>query len=180
MRKHIGPNPQIRKSILESGNYHAVHDRLYEGMYRLFSNKNRVIMICRSGRHGSVANAELWSNTLTRCGRRQHSFSLLHFSELDFWGNTCAGKCLECSNQSSVTGPWKRPRPEHAGGPAQSVSTNLLRKTIFHKLQKKASDKCQSYTFQDWQSDSEAFMKGPVHWPVACRNATSPARQIRT
>ena len=37
-------------------------------MYRFFSYKNKVIVICRSGRHRSVANAKLWSNTLTRCG----------------------------------------------------------------------------------------------------------------
>ena len=37
MRKHIGQNPKIMKSILESGSYHAVHDRLSEGMYRFFS-----------------------------------------------------------------------------------------------------------------------------------------------
>ena len=82
------------KFILESGNYHAVHDQLYEGMYRFFSDRNIVIMICRSGRHRSVANAEL-----SRCGRRQHSVSLLHFFDLDFWANTCAGHCSECSKQ---------------------------------------------------------------------------------
>ena len=144
MRKHIGRNPKIMKSILETGNYHALHDRLYEGMSRFVSDKNTVIMICSSGRHRSVANAELWSNTLTICGRRQHSVSLLHLSELDFWENTCAGNCSECSKQSlrvlqahyeqvqaecvrrvpvpdPVTGRWKRPRPEHAEGPAQPV-----------------------------------------------------------
>ena len=65
-----------------------------------FSNKNIVIMTCRSGRHRSVANAELWSNTLTRCSRRQHSVSWLHLSELDFWGNTYARNCSECSKLS--------------------------------------------------------------------------------
>ena len=93
-------------------------------------------MICRSGRHRSVANVELWSNTLARRSRRQHSASLLYLSELDFWKNTCAGKCSECSKQStrifrthydrvragcprlasssdSVTEHWKRPRLEN-------------------------------------------------------------------
>ena len=143
------------KSILESGNNHAEHDRLYEGVYRFFSDKNIVIMICRSGRHRSVANAEMWSNTLARCSRRQHSVSLLHLSGLDFRRNTCAGNCSECSKQSltvlqaqneqdqaeclrrvlvpdPVTGLWKRPRPENAEGPAQPVS-----------------DKCRGYTCQD-------------------------------
>ena len=72
------------KSILESENYDALHGRLYDGMHRFYSNKHIVIMICRSGRHRSVANTELWSNTLTRCSRQQHSVSLLHLSELDF------------------------------------------------------------------------------------------------
>ena len=88
------------KTILESGNYHELRDRLYEGMHRFFSDKNVVLMICRSGRHRSVASAELWSNTLTRCGRRQHSVSLLHASELDFGRNVVAGNCSECSRES--------------------------------------------------------------------------------
>ena len=144
LRKHIGRNPKITKSILESENYHALHGRLYDGMHRFFSNKNIVIMICRSGRHRSVANAELRSNTLTRCSRRQHSASLLHLSELDFGRNTCARNGSECSNQplrvfqahydqvqaecprrvlvpDPVTGRWKRPRPEQAEGATQHV-----------------------------------------------------------
>ena len=58
-------------------------------------------MICKNERRRSVANAELWSNTLTRCSRHQHAVSLLHLSELDFLENTCARKCSECSKQSS-------------------------------------------------------------------------------
>ena len=85
LRKHIGRNPRITRSIIESKNYNEPHRRLYDGMPRFFSSKNIVIMICRSGRHRSVANAEFWSNTLARYGRHQHSVSLLHLSELDFW-----------------------------------------------------------------------------------------------
>ena len=92
LRKHNGRNPGIKKSISESKNNHALHSRLYDGMHRFFSSKNMVIMICRSGRHRSVANADLWSNTLARCSRRQHCVSLLHLSELDLGGNTCAGE----------------------------------------------------------------------------------------
>ena len=134
MRKHTGRNPNIMKSILDSEKYHALHSRLYDGIHWFFSSKNIVIMICGSGRHRSVANAELWSNSLTRCSRHQHSVSLLHLSELDLWENTCAGICSECSKQSlrvfqthddqvqaecsrhvlvpdPVTGRWKRSRP---------------------------------------------------------------------
>ena len=49
LRKHVGRNPEITKSILESGNYHSLHDRLYDGMHRFFSDKNILIMICMSG-----------------------------------------------------------------------------------------------------------------------------------
>ena len=74
----------------------------------------------------------------------KQNVSLLHLFELDFWGSTCAGNCLECSKQSlrvlqahceqvqaeclrrvlvpeSVTGRWKLPPPEHAKGPAHAV-----------------------------------------------------------
>ena len=83
LRIHVGRNPRIMRSIMESKNYHELRSRLYDCMSRFFSSI--VFMICRSGRHRSVANTELWSNTLTRYGRRQHSVSLLHLSELDFW-----------------------------------------------------------------------------------------------
>ena len=82
------------------------------------------------------------------CGQtRLHSVSMLHLSELDLWTNTCAGNCSECSKQSNsdfsdheqvqaeclrrvpvpdqVTGRWKRPRPEHAEGPAQYAKDPL-------------------------------------------------------
>ena len=71
LREHIGRNPRIMKSTLESENYHALHSRLYYGMH--WFRRNIVIMICSSGRHRSVANAKLWSNTLTRGSRHQHS-----------------------------------------------------------------------------------------------------------
>ena len=89
LRNHIGRNPRITKSIMISKKYHVLHSRLYDGMPRFFSSKNMVIMICRSGRHRSVANAVLWSNTVARYSRRQHSVSLLLLSGLDFWKDTC-------------------------------------------------------------------------------------------
>ena len=138
LRKHTGRNPRITKSIL--GNYHALHSR-----YWFFSSRNIVITVCRSGRRCSVANAELWSNPFDPLrSRHQHSVSLLHLSELDFWENTCAGNCSECSKQSLrvfqtlydqvqaeclrrvpvpdlVTGRWKRPRPNQTEGPARQL-----------------------------------------------------------
>ena len=142
---------EIRRSRSPFGNprnYDALHRRLYDGMHWFFSSKNIAIMIRRSGRHRSVANAELWSNTLTRCSRHQHSVSLLHLSELDFWENTCAGNCSECSKQSlrvfqahhdqvqaecerrvpaphAVTGRWKRSRPELTEGPVRPAKDPL-------------------------------------------------------
>ena len=49
-------------------------------------------MMYENGRRCSVANAESWSNMLTRYGRFLHSFSLLHSSKLDFGKDTCNGK----------------------------------------------------------------------------------------
>ena len=144
LRKHIGRNPKITKSILESENYHALHGRLYDSIHRFFSTKNIVIMICRSGRHRSVANAELWSNTVTRCSRRQHSVFFVALVRAGLGRNRCAGNCSECSKRSlrvfqthydqvqaeclrrvlvpdPVTGRWKRPRPEEVEGSTQYV-----------------------------------------------------------
>ena len=91
LRIHVGRNPRI---MMYSG--------LYDGMSGFLLGENVVIMICKSGRRLSVANDELWSKTLTRYGRLQHSVSLLHLSALDFWKNTCAGKCSECIKQSTI------------------------------------------------------------------------------
>ena len=82
-----------------SKHYHELHSRLYDGMSRFLSGNGVVIMIRKSVRRRSVANAESWSKTLTRYDRLLRSVSLLHLSELGFWKNTCAGTCSECSKQ---------------------------------------------------------------------------------
>ena len=94
-RKHSGRNPKITKSILESGNYHVVDDQLFR----------RYVSVLLRQEHSDHdlqerTNAESWSNTLTRCGRRQHSVSLLHLSDQDVWINTCAGNCSEYAAHS--------------------------------------------------------------------------------
>ena len=48
LRIHVGRNPRIMRSIMESKNHHDLHSRLHGGMSRFFSSKNVVIMICRS------------------------------------------------------------------------------------------------------------------------------------
>ena len=132
LRTYVGRSPRIMTSIMGSKNYHELRSRLHNAVSRFFASKNIVIRICRSGRHRCVANAELWSNTLTRYGRHQHSVSLLHLSELDFWKavkrfrnagqktrilQTDYDRVLaECSRlgsmPDSVTDCWKQPRSE--------------------------------------------------------------------
>ena len=68
LKRHVGKNPRIMKSTMASLGYHELHSRLYEDMSRFLSRKNIVIMICRDGRYRAVANAEMWTNTLTRHG----------------------------------------------------------------------------------------------------------------
>ena len=143
LRTHVGRNPRIMKSVMESEEHHELHRRLYDDMSRFLSSENIVIMIYKSGRHCSVANPEL-----SRYGRHQHSVSLLHLSELDFWKNTCVGKCSERNKQSTrilqthhdrvraecsrlasatdaLTEDWKRPRPEsHSQGCAGNKNQN--------------------------------------------------------
>ena len=80
--------------VHQDKDYHELHSRLYDGMSRFLSGKNVVIMVCKNGRRRSVANAELWSTTLTRYGPHQHSVSLLHLSEPDFWKDACARKTI--------------------------------------------------------------------------------------
>ena len=63
---------------MESRNYHELHNRLFDGKPRFFSSKNIVIMICRSGRHRSVANAELW--LVEHAGSLQSTSTLRFFA----------------------------------------------------------------------------------------------------
>ena len=149
----------------------------------------------------------LWSNTLTRCSRHQHSVSLLHLSELDFWEDTYAGNCPECSNQSlrvfqthydqvqaeclrrvpvpdPVTGRWKRPRPEHTEDPARQLHeeenlsrTSVNRATSVTSHLPRRARVAEPCT--NWQDDSGTFTTAPVHWPVVYRNTACPAKQTR-
>ena len=139
LRIRVGRNPRIMRSTMGSKITMSCHSRVYDGMSRFLSAKNVVIMICRSGRRRSVANAE-WSNTLTRYGRLLHSIYLLHLSDLDFLKKKkkCAGNSSECSKESirvfeahydcvraecsrfasgtdSVAEHWKRSRRESLG-----------------------------------------------------------------
>ena len=84
LRKQIGRNPRITRSIMRSKNYHELHSRLYDGMPRFSSSKNIEIMICRRDVIVLLRTLSLWSNTLARYSQHQHSVFLLHLSELDF------------------------------------------------------------------------------------------------
>ena len=87
--------------MLGSKDNHEQHSHLYVEISRFLSAKNVLIVICENGRRNSVANAKVWSSTLSRYGRYSHSVSLIHLSERDFWKDTCAGKCPE--KQTSKT-----------------------------------------------------------------------------
>ena len=87
----VGRNSRIHELIfLGSKDQHEQHSHLYVGISRFLSAQNVLTIICESGRRSSVANAELWSSTLSRYGRYSHSVSLIHLSEHDFCGTTHA------------------------------------------------------------------------------------------
>ena len=67
LRNHIGRNPRIMKSILESENDHALHSRLYDGQHRFFSSKNILIMI-----RADVAKKSVYSLFYFSEVRRRH------------------------------------------------------------------------------------------------------------
>ena len=89
------------KSILGSEDYHEQQTHLYVGVSQLFSAKNVLILICKNWCHRSVANAESWSNMVTRYGRLLHSVSTLHPSELNVRKDMCTGTCSKCSKRSA-------------------------------------------------------------------------------
>ena len=166
-----------------------------------------VIMICRSGRHRSVANDELWSNTLTRCSRHQHSVSLLHLSELDIWENTCARNCSECSKQclrvfqthyDKVQAECLRrvpvPDPVTVGNDCNDSTRRVqhdsfIRKTTLRKLRKKKKNKRQvpqphlsrrarvGEPWTNWQNDSGTFTTAPVHWRLQIHDVSRKTDQ---
>ena len=148
-----------------------------------------------------VANTGLWSNTLARYSRHQHSVSLLHLSELDFWKSTCAEKCSECTKQSTinfqthhdhvhtecsrlasasdtVTEHWKRPRLENC---SKSSAGNASFKARFGQVPRLClMFRARIVEFSiNWQSDSGTFMNALVHWSIVSRRAMSLAKQTR-
>ena len=65
---------------------------------------------------------------------------------------------------------------------------SLDEKITFHKLSEKRATVPPQFLLKrtrveesstNWQSDSETFTTASGHWPVACRNTTSPARHFR-
>ena len=66
---------------MDSDLHHENHHDLCTWLDRFFTGRNLLISICKSGRHRSVANAELWSNTLACLGRKsRYSISLTAIS----------------------------------------------------------------------------------------------------
>ena len=98
---HVGRNLRIMKSVLGSKDCHEQNRHPYVGISQFFSAKNVLIMMCKSGCHRSDANAESWSNMLTRYGRLPYSVSVLLPSVLDFRKDTCTGECSKCSKGSA-------------------------------------------------------------------------------
>ena len=181
---------------MASSGYHELHRRLYEDMPRFLSRKNIVIMICRDGRYRSVANAEMWSNTLTRHGQSRHSVSLLHLAELDFWQNTCEGKCPGCikgttrtfqihndcsraecsrlaSSSYSETEHKKRTRQETLG---QSLAEKTSSKTTIAATW---HGKPSTEPKNPWQNDPRDSTRALEHLPVVHTRKTSVVKQIR-
>ena len=81
----IGFHPRILRSELDADDYGEIHRDLYGKLVRIMKSRNIFIMICKSGRHWSVTNAELWSRTLARFGRESHKASTLHLCQHDYW-----------------------------------------------------------------------------------------------
>ena len=69
IRKHFGLHARVLRCVMDSDGHHENHHDLCTWLDRFFTGRNLLISICKSGRHRSVANAELWSNTLACLGR---------------------------------------------------------------------------------------------------------------
>ena len=107
---HGGRNSRIMKSFLGSKEYHELHKDLYVGISRFLSAKNVLTMICENGRCNSVANAELWSSTLSRYGRYLHSVSLMHLSEQRHMRRTVS-RMQKAVSQNFSTQPQNNTQP---------------------------------------------------------------------
>ena len=169
--------------------------------------RNIVIITGRSGRHCSVVNAELWSNTLTRCSRHEHYVSLCiclrWISEKTRVQGTVRSAAnsvaeffkhydrvrAECFDVFFCPIQWQAVGSGHDQSTRKVPHDSIKRKITFRKLRKKTRDQCHSHICRDDHESRnpgrtgtktrEAFTTAPVHWPVVCRNTTSPVRQIR-
>ena len=90
LRRRVGFHPRILRSVTDADDHGDIHRNLCGKLDRIMNCQNIVVMICKSGWHRSVSNAELWSRTLARLGREFHKVSTHHLCQHD-WGNSCKG-----------------------------------------------------------------------------------------
>ena len=63
-----------------------------------------VFLFCKSGRHRSVANAEMMYRTIFDLYDVE-GVELDHLCDGPNWKHTCAGKCVECQWENPLTKP---------------------------------------------------------------------------
>ena len=200
LKIHADRNSRIMKSFLGFKDYCEQHRHCMWEYHNSSSVKNVLTMICKSGCHRSAANAESWSNMLTRCGRLLHSVPLLHSPELVFLKNTRAGKCSECGQQSakiyqkhhscvraecsrlvsasdSTTEYWKQLRRESLG--RRHEGSKSLRSTGITTTPGRVEYETE-YLQRLGGAPPKFPRKRSKCWPTACLSAISLVKRTRT
>ena len=79
-RRDVGFHPCIIRSVMDADEYGETNRDVCGKLDRIMKGGSMFIIICKSGRHRSVSNEELWSRTMVRCGREFHSVSTASLS----------------------------------------------------------------------------------------------------
>ena len=97
LRGHIGCHPDNMDCIVKSTTFRTDFPFLQRQVMEAVSSGARrllIVMVCKSGRHRSVALMEFFRYCLHHTGLQvQGKFNC---SEGRYWQNTCGGRCLSC------------------------------------------------------------------------------------
>ena len=111
LRDHLGTYPPNMKHTTTNPKWVDWWKEVVPSAHRLLTEKEEayVFLFCKSGRHRSVANADLMSRAIFDLYDVE-GVELDHLCDGPNWKHTCAGKCVDCQWEN----PQTRPMAEEA------------------------------------------------------------------
>ena len=126
LRDHLGTYPPNMKHTTTNPKWVDWWKEVVPSAHRLLTEKEEayVFLFCKSGRHRSVANAELMYRAIFDLYDVE-GVELDHLCDGPNWKHTCAGKCVDCQWEN----PQTRPMAEEAVKLARQIWKEVVLET---------------------------------------------------